>query len=128
MKTELDHYLEDKVLPRNVDFDILEWWKTNGIKYPTLMRMARDLLAITISTVASESTFSTDGRLVSSHRSRLHPKTIEALMCTQSWLLNEKQATSSQETEAYYSSVEYVEDTIDVDVDTTMSSDEDMYD
>ncbi|XP_073021886.1 zinc finger BED domain-containing protein RICESLEEPER 2-like [Primulina eburnea] len=128
MKTELDHYLEDKVLPRNVGFDILELWKTNGIKYPTLMRMTRDLLAIPISTVASESSFSTGGRLMSSHRSRLHPKIIEALMCTQSWLLNEKQSTSSQETEAYYSSVEYDEDTIDVDVDTTMSSDEDMYD
>ncbi|XP_073153840.1 zinc finger BED domain-containing protein RICESLEEPER 2-like [Henckelia pumila] len=102
-KTELDHYLEDKVLPRNVDFDILEWWKTNGIKYPTLMRMTRDLLVIPISTIASESAFSTGGRLVSLHRSRLHPKNLEALMCTQSWLLNEKQAKSSQEAEAYYS-------------------------
>ncbi|XP_042460145.1 zinc finger BED domain-containing protein RICESLEEPER 2-like [Zingiber officinale] len=115
LMTELDHYLEDKMMPRNVDFDILEWWKTNGTKYPNLMRLARDILAIQISTVASESTFSTSGRLVSSHRSRLHLKTIETLMCAQSWLSNEKQATSSQETKAYYSSVEYYEDTINVD-------------
>ncbi|KAG6508584.1 hypothetical protein ZIOFF_033958 [Zingiber officinale] len=115
LKTELDHYLEDKVLSRNVDFDILEWWKTNGTKYPTLMRLARDILAIPISTVASESAFNTSGRLVSNHRSRLHLKTIETLICVQSWLSNEKQATSSQETKAYYSSVEYYEDTIDVD-------------
>ncbi|KAG6476513.1 hypothetical protein ZIOFF_065755 [Zingiber officinale] len=115
IKTELDHYLEDKVLPRNADFDILEWWKTNGIKYPTSMRMTQDLLVIPISTVASESAFSTSGRLVSPRRSRLHPKPVEVLMCTQSWLWNEKQATTSQETEAYYSSIEYDEDTIDID-------------
>ena len=36
-----------------------------------------------------ESAFSTSGRLISPHRSRLHPKTLEALMCAQSWLLNE---------------------------------------
>ncbi|KAG6479357.1 hypothetical protein ZIOFF_062820 [Zingiber officinale] len=107
IKTELDHYLEDKVLPRNVDFDILEWWKTNGIKYPTSMRMAQDLLVIPISTVASESAFSTSGRLVSPRRSRLHPKPVEVLICTQT--------TTSQETEAYYSSIEYDEDTIDID-------------
>ncbi|RVW81765.1 Phosphatidylinositol 4-phosphate 5-kinase 5 [Vitis vinifera] len=39
--------------------------------------------------VASESTFSTGGRMVSKHRSRLHPNTLEALMRAQSWLGNE---------------------------------------
>lgn len=48
--------------------------------------MARDFLAIPASSVASESAFSTGGRVVSPHRNRLHPKTIEALMCAQSWL------------------------------------------
>ncbi|KAF6148484.1 hypothetical protein GIB67_038839, partial [Kingdonia uniflora] len=42
--------------------------------------------AIPVSTVASESAFSTSGRFVSPHRSRLHPKTLEALMCAQDWL------------------------------------------
>ena len=35
-KLELDYYLEEPVLPRISDFDVLSWWKTNGIKYPTL--------------------------------------------------------------------------------------------
>nr|GEU85086.1 zinc finger BED domain-containing protein RICESLEEPER 2-like [Tanacetum cinerariifolium] len=39
-----------------------------------------------LSTVASESAFSASGILISPHRSRLHPNTIEALMCAQSWL------------------------------------------
>ncbi|XP_022891877.1 zinc finger BED domain-containing protein RICESLEEPER 2-like [Olea europaea var. sylvestris] len=49
-------------------------------------KVARDLLAIPVSTVASESAFSTSGRFVSPHRNRLHPKTLEALMCARDWL------------------------------------------
>jgi len=36
VKSELEHYLEEEVLPRAIDFDILMWWKFNGVKYPTL--------------------------------------------------------------------------------------------
>lgn len=89
LTTELDNYLKEKLLPKDIELDLLLWWKTNGYKYPTLQRIARDILAVPISTVASESAFSTGGRLVTPHRSRLHPKTLEALMCAQSWLLNE---------------------------------------
>ena len=86
-KSELDCYLEESLLPRTQDhFDILTWWKTNGIKYPILSEIARDILAIPISSVASESAFSTGGRCLSQHRSKLLPKTLEALMCTQIWL------------------------------------------
>ena len=74
---------------KSTEFDVLEWWKINGNRYPTLQQIAKDLLAIPISTVASESAFSTGGRVISSHRSRLNPDIIEALMCTQSWLANE---------------------------------------
>lgn len=88
-RTELDLYLDEDVIVDNGQFDILLWWKVNGVKYPTLQTIARDILAIPVSTVASESAFSSSGRLVSPHRNRLHPKTIEALMCAQSWLSNE---------------------------------------
>ncbi|KAF7136351.1 hypothetical protein RHSIM_Rhsim08G0142200 [Rhododendron simsii] len=85
-KLELDHYLSEAVLPKSAGFDVLNWWKSHQPKYPILQAMARDLLAIPVSTVASESAFSTNGRLVSPHHSRLHPDTMEALMCAQSWL------------------------------------------
>ncbi|KAK7243493.1 hypothetical protein RIF29_38291 [Crotalaria pallida] len=88
VKSELDNYLEEEVLPRTSDFDILMWWKTNGIKYPTLQAIARDLLAMPISIVASESAFSSSGQILSLHRSRLHWTTLEAMMCTRSWLLS----------------------------------------
>ena len=86
---EWDYYLEEPILPRILDFDVLSWWKINGIKYSTLQMIVWDIYAILVSTVASESTFSTGGRMVSKHRSRLHPNTLEALMCAQSWFGNE---------------------------------------
>ncbi|KAH1231983.1 Zinc finger BED domain-containing protein RICESLEEPER 3 [Glycine max] len=86
VKSELDHYLEEDVLPRAVDFDILMWWKFNGVKYPTLHAIAKDILAIPVSIVASESAFSTGGQVLSPHCSRLQWTTLEALMCARSWL------------------------------------------
>ncbi|KAI3448823.1 hypothetical protein Pfo_005488 [Paulownia fortunei] len=89
LTSELDMYLEESVLPRTQNFDILSWWKTNGVKYPNLQKMARDILVIPVSTVASECAFSISGRMVSSHHSRLHPTTLKALMCARRWLWNE---------------------------------------
>ncbi|CAO2045914.1 unnamed protein product, partial [Urochloa humidicola] len=42
-----------------------------------------------VTTVASESAFSTSGRIISPHRSRLAPSMIEALMCMQAWSHND---------------------------------------
>nr|GEV19721.1 zinc finger BED domain-containing protein RICESLEEPER 2-like [Tanacetum cinerariifolium] len=104
---ELDHYLKERVCNPNMKLDILVWWKINGLKYPTLQTIARDILAIPISTVASKSCFSTSGRLITPHCSRLKPNTLEALMCSQSWLVNEMQETCSKEFEAYDQIIEY---------------------
>ncbi|KAH9762673.1 BED-type domain-containing protein [Citrus sinensis] len=82
----VDRYLEDPLVKRTPDFDVLQWWKMNKGKYPILAEMAKDLLAIPVTTVASESAFSTGGRTLSPHRSRLHPDTLEAIMCSQHWL------------------------------------------
>ncbi|KAH9705837.1 transcription factor TGA10 [Citrus sinensis] len=92
---ELDSYLDEKVIPRMEDFNILSWWKTNANRYPTLARIARDILAIPITTVAYESAFNTSGRVVSPYHNRLHPSTLEALMCCQSWLRAYNSAESS---------------------------------
>ncbi|KAI3885626.1 hypothetical protein MKX03_003811 [Papaver bracteatum] len=53
--------------------------------YPIVALIARDILAILASSVASESVFSTSGRVVDKFRSSMHPETIEALICTQDW-------------------------------------------
>ncbi|GJR42959.1 zinc finger BED domain-containing protein RICESLEEPER 2-like protein [Tanacetum coccineum] len=86
--SELDKYNGEFCEPfdKNVHFDILLWWKVNSLRFPILSLMARDLLAIPISTVASESVFSTSGRVLDSFRSSLGDKTIECLVCAQDWL------------------------------------------
>ncbi|CAN6171584.1 unnamed protein product [Urochloa humidicola] len=55
-------------------------------KYPVLSKLAKDILAVPVSTVASESSFSTGGRILDSFRTSLSATTVEALICTQSWL------------------------------------------
>ena len=42
-------------------------------------------MAIPVPIVASESIFSTDGRIISPSRSSLAPQMVEALMCMQAW-------------------------------------------
>ncbi|CAN1338605.1 Putative AC transposase [Linum perenne] len=65
------------------------WWKLSGLKYPILQALARDVLAILVTSVASESAFSSGGRLLEARRSKFHSSTTEALMCTKSWLKDE---------------------------------------
>ncbi|KAF1864615.1 hypothetical protein Lal_00039246 [Lupinus albus] len=77
------------------EFDILAWWRVNRKKYPTLQRIARDLLVISISTIASESSFDTRGQILTSHRSRLYLDTIKALMCLQDWLRGDMKGSSN---------------------------------
>jgi len=52
--------------------------------------MARDVLSIHISIVASKSTFSVGGRVIDQYRSLLKPDIVEALVCTRDWLFEEK--------------------------------------
>jgi hypothetical protein len=85
VRTELDLYLEEPTLPRTQELGIIHWWQYAGVKYPTLRRIAHDIMAIPVTTVASESVFSTGGRVISPHRYRLAPKTVEGLMCMQAW-------------------------------------------
>ncbi|XP_051150502.1 zinc finger BED domain-containing protein RICESLEEPER 2-like [Andrographis paniculata] len=88
-KSELDAYLEDSVyIPDGnmSSFCALEWWRNNNMKYKVLSKMAADVLAIPISTVASESTFSAGGRIIDEYRSRLNEESIETLICGGDWL------------------------------------------
>ncbi|KAK9065205.1 hypothetical protein SSX86_016588 [Deinandra increscens subsp. villosa] len=85
-KSELEKYLKDEVEEKTEDFNILQWWKINASRYPTLAKMAKDILAIPVSSVASESAFSTGGRVIDSYRSSLSPQVVEALICTQDWI------------------------------------------
>ena len=88
-RTELDTYLEDPRVPvrPDEDFNVIAWWKKNSDAYPILSLMARDFLAIPVSTVSSESAFSVAGRILGKNRTSLAPKTLEALICAKNWLI-----------------------------------------
>ncbi|XP_009790028.2 zinc finger BED domain-containing protein RICESLEEPER 2-like [Nicotiana sylvestris] len=89
-RTELDKYLGEETEDDTKEFDVLLWWKLNSVRFPILAEMARDVLVVPVSSVASECAFSTGGRLLDSFRSSLTPKLVQALVCLQDWLRNEK--------------------------------------
>ena len=86
LEHEIDRYITDPIEDVVDKFDVLKWWKLNEVKYPGLALIAKDVLAIPVSTVASESCFSTSGRVINSFRASLTPKIVEALICSQNWL------------------------------------------
>jgi len=48
--------------------------------------MERAVLVILVSTMASESSFSTEGRVLDLYHCFLTPQMVEALVCTQDWI------------------------------------------
>ncbi|CAO2209831.1 unnamed protein product [Urochloa humidicola] len=83
---ELNQYLEGERIPENVPFDILKWWKDNASTYPTLARMAQDILAIPVSGISAESAFDKTDERVNLFSRKLGPEEVEALICTQDWI------------------------------------------
>ncbi|XP_027114050.2 zinc finger BED domain-containing protein RICESLEEPER 1 isoform X2 [Coffea arabica] len=90
-KNELGIYFEDGLLSATekssldiVNLDALKWWKSTT-KYKILPKIAADILAIPISTVASEATFSAGTRVLDSYRASLAPETVEMLMYVGDW-------------------------------------------
>ncbi|KAK8916160.1 hypothetical protein KSP39_PZI022402 [Platanthera zijinensis] len=88
-KSELDLYIEETCLmldrATSSSFDALVWWKENSMKYRILSKMARDILAIPITTVASEATFSAGSRIIDTYRASLAPETVQILICGGDW-------------------------------------------
>ncbi|EOY21887.1 Uncharacterized protein TCM_014044 [Theobroma cacao] len=89
LKTELEKYLSELVDDGGFDddkFDVLMWWKLNQFRFPVVVAIAHDVLAVPVSTIASEYAFSTGERVLDAYRSSLTPKVVQALICTQDWL------------------------------------------
>ncbi|KAL9687108.1 hypothetical protein QQ045_031504 [Rhodiola kirilowii] len=81
--SDLQMYLDLATIEVDDDnsFNLLGWWKNNYTLYPVLSSLAKDLLSVPASTVASEAAFSAGGRVVNEKRAALSPNTIEALIC-----------------------------------------------
>ncbi|KAK9742550.1 hypothetical protein RND81_03G181100 [Saponaria officinalis] len=67
------------------DFNILNWWKDHSAQFPILSKIARDVLVVPASTVASESAFSAGRRVLDEKRSSLHPNSVKMCVCKKDW-------------------------------------------
>ncbi|KAK1366638.1 hypothetical protein POM88_042199 [Heracleum sosnowskyi] len=76
-KSKLDLYLEEPRLNRDEELNILDFWGKNETKYGELSYMARDILSVPLTTVASESSFSIGGRILNKWRSSYLPENVE---------------------------------------------------
>ncbi|CAI9273822.1 unnamed protein product [Lactuca saligna] len=85
-ESQLQRYLNEDPIGFDKGYDILTWWKNNAVRFTIVARMARDILGMQISTVASESTFSNGRRVITDYRTNLSVVIVEALICTQDWL------------------------------------------
>ncbi|MGC7990866.1 hAT family dimerization domain-containing protein, partial [Salmonella enterica] len=56
------------------------------LKFPILSQLARDILSILITLVASEAAFSAGGRVIDPYRASLDPQTVEVLLCAGDWV------------------------------------------
>ncbi|KAK0585161.1 hypothetical protein LWI29_024096 [Acer saccharum] len=78
--SEVELYLLEACEKLNDKFDILACWKNCSIKFPILLIIAKDIFSMPISTVTSESAFSTERRILDPFRSSLTPKLVEGLV------------------------------------------------
>ncbi|KAK6933644.1 HAT, C-terminal dimerization domain [Dillenia turbinata] len=84
-QSELDKYPGEICEEDTNGYDILGYWKLNSPRFPILSLMARDILAISISTVTTKSEFSTGDRILDAFWSSLNHSMVKALICAQGW-------------------------------------------
>ncbi|XP_056843322.1 zinc finger BED domain-containing protein DAYSLEEPER-like [Raphanus sativus] len=88
--TELNRYLGETLVLGSEDFDVLSWWRINSNNYPTLSKIAADILSFPCSTVSPDSVFGTEVKEMDNYRTALPRVTLEALLCTKDWLKNQE--------------------------------------
>nr|KAJ0188804.1 hypothetical protein LSAT_V11C900469070 [Lactuca sativa] len=81
VENELRRYLNEPRMTFDKKFRLLDWWEKNALRFPIVARMAK------VTNVASESGFSTCGRILDEYRIRLNTPIVEALVYTHNWIL-----------------------------------------
>jgi hAT family protein len=82
----LESYISLPYISHTEDIEILAYWKAQSVSFPILSRMAKDILAIPVTSVASETSFSLGGRVLSKLRASLLPKNVEIFVTTSNWM------------------------------------------
>ena len=87
---EYDLYCSQTMIKPTQAFNPVLWWKENAHSFPILSAMAKDVLAIPISSVASESAFSQGRQQLGDHRHSLANTSLEVLVCLRDWIRAER--------------------------------------
>lgn len=75
---EFEQYITEIQINHNLDPCI--WWKEHETIYPTIAKVAKNILCIPASSASSERVFSTAGNIATSKRNRLKAKNVSTLV------------------------------------------------
>ena len=89
-REELKYYLMQPTEDPRGRINTLEWWKNNERQYPVLSMLARDILNVPMSTVASESAFSQGRQQIGDNRHTLGGNAMNVLVCLRDWIRAER--------------------------------------
>ncbi|KAL6890323.1 hypothetical protein ACP4OV_009086 [Aristida adscensionis] len=104
----LDWYLESPTVDLNTDLDVLEFWRGMSKCYPGLASLARDILAIPITTVATKSVFNVGEKVLNRRRGKLSPDLLEMLISLHDWTCpKDRNGIAVSAVEEYYSDDDY---------------------
>lgn len=85
-KDEMAEYEAEETEPADCDPSaIFDYWATRTSRWPKLCAMAKDLLSIPATSVASERAFSAGKDVICIPKMSMNPETAEALVCLRSW-------------------------------------------
>nr|GEV53732.1 zinc finger BED domain-containing protein RICESLEEPER 2 [Tanacetum cinerariifolium] len=94
-------------------FDLFGFWKAKESMFPVLSRMANDIISVQATSVASESVFSTNGRVLSMRRTRLTPASLDLGMCLKDHLDAQERKQHKSDLE---NPIDFEEETLDAEV------------
>ncbi|KAL3343084.1 hypothetical protein AABB24_026908 [Solanum stoloniferum] len=94
---ELSVYLEQQYDIDESDFDLLAWWKGNTKKFPLLSRMARDVLAVPVSTIPLDKVFKQDEVQIWEKENLLGDESVERTECLKDWIRAERRMQGLEE-------------------------------
>jgi len=88
IKDEFDRFINDPPVKLPNGTSALDWWlnPSNRMSYPSLYRMAIDILSIPPMSAEPERIFSGARRTISWQRMKLGPVNIERIECLKSWI------------------------------------------
>ncbi|XVE81007.1 hypothetical protein DITRI_Ditri15bG0027900 [Diplodiscus trichospermus] len=92
--SELDKYLKGPIISFKAESDILGWWCEQVSSFPILGKMARDLLAIPMSSILSDFAFHEKAMIDNPIFSGLDLDIIEAMICSKDWLESSKEISN----------------------------------